>query len=154
EVVPHLTPMRPGLVLTGARGPTRYLGSEEQVAQRLVGAAVEAGAEAQVGIADGLLAAVLAARADMVVAPGTSAAFLAGRDVRELIHVTSTRQSRAEMTEFTGVLRRLGLHTLGALAELPGRQVHARFGALGEQAQRLARGLDAHPPQAPRPEPD
>ena len=152
EVVPQVTPMRPGLVLTGARGPTRYLGSEEQVAQRLLGAAADAGAEAQVGMADGLLAAVLAARADQVVAAGTSAAFLAGRDVRELIHVTSTRQSRAEMTEFTGVLRRLGLHTLGALAELPGRQVHARFGGLGELAQRLARGLDAHPARPVRPE--
>lgn len=154
EVVPLLVPMRPGLVLTGARGPARYLGGEEQVAQRLVGAAAEAGAEAQVGVADGLLAAVLAARTDTVLAAGTSAAFLAGRDVRDLIHVTSTRQARAEMTEFTGVLRRLGLGTLGALAELPSRQVHARFGALGEQAQRLARGLDAHPPQTLRPEPD
>lgn len=154
EVVPLLVPMRPGLVLTGARGPARYLGGEEQVAQRLVGAAAEAGAEAQVGVADGLLAAVLAARTDTVLAAGTSAAFLAGRDVRDLIHVTSTRQARAEMTEFTGVLRRLGLGTLGALAELPSRQVHARFGALGEQAQRLARGLDAHPPQTSRPEPD
>lgn len=154
EVVPLLVPMRPGLVLTGARGPTRYLGGEMQVAQQLVGAAAEAGAEAQVGIADGLLAAVLAARGDTVLAPGTSAAYLAGRDMRELIHVTTTRQARAEMTELTGVLRRLGLHTLGGLAELPRRQVHARFGALGEQAQRLARGLDAHPPQAPRPEPD
>ncbi len=154
EVVPLLTPMRPGLVLTGARGPARYLGGEEQVAQQLVGAAAEAGAEAQVGVADGLLAAVLAARGDAVLAPGTSADFLAGRDVRELIHVTTTRQARAEMTELTGVLRRLGLHTLGALAELPSRQVHARFGALGEQAQRLASGLDAHPPHAPRPEPD
>lgn len=154
EVVPLLTPMRPGLVLTGARGPARYLGGEMPVAQQLVGAAAEAGAEAQVGVADGLLAAVLAARGDTVLAPGGSAAYLAGRDVRELIHVTTTRQARAEMTELTGVLRRLGLHTLGALAELPGRQVHARFGALGEQAQRLARGLDAHPPQTPRPEPD
>lgn len=154
EVVPLLVPMRPGLVLTGARGPARYLGGEKQVAQRLVGAAAEAGAEAQVGVADGLLAAVLAARTDTVLAAGTSAAFLAGRDVRDLIHVTSTRQARAEMTEFTGVLRRLGLGTLGALAELPSRQVHARFGALGEQAQRLARGLDAHPPQTLRPEPD
>lgn len=39
----------------------------------------------------------------------------------------------------------LGLDHLGALAELPTRSLAARFGALGEQAVRLARGIDPTP---------
>src|SRR5690606_7234033 len=46
----------------------------------------------------------------------------------------------------TDVLLRLGLRTLGALAALPGPDVLARFGAEGEAAWRLARGLDERPP--------
>lgn len=42
-------------------------------------------------------------------------------------------------------LAALGLDRLGALAELPMRSLAARFGALGEQAVRLARGIDPTP---------
>lgn len=153
-VVPQVTALRPGLVLTGARGPVGYLGSEEEVASRFIGAAAAADAEIQVGVADGLLAAVLAARAEVMVPPGASAGFLARRDVRELIHATSTRAARAQMGEFTSVLRRLGVHTLGEFARLPASRVLSRFGALGQQAHRLARGLDAAPAAGARPEPD
>jgi protein ImuB len=43
------------------------------------------------------------------------------------------------------VLRRLGLRTLGAFAQLPPRDVLARFGPDGARAHRLARGLDDRP---------
>ncbi|TDE90332.1 DNA polymerase Y family protein [Occultella glacieicola] len=155
EVVPHVQVMRPGVVAVGARGPSRYLGSEEAVAEALVGAVAQAsGAEAQVGIADGLLAALLAARTSTVVPPGRSARFLAPRDVRDLIYITTTRQSRAAYTDLVDLLRRLGLSTLGDLAAMRTAHVLPRFGELGVQAQRLARGLDAYPPQMHRPEPD
>ncbi len=152
--VPQVQVMRPGVVVLAAQGPRRYFGSEEAVADTLIGAAASAGVEAQVGVADGQLAALIAARESVLVPPGASAAFLAGRDVRDLVHVTTTRQARAEMTEFTGVLRRLGITTLGALAQMRSGQVAARFGALGSQARRLAAGLDGHPPSGRRGEPD
>ncbi|MBZ2194586.1 DNA polymerase Y family protein [Occultella gossypii] len=155
EVVPQVQVMRPGVIAVGARGPSRYLGSEEAVAEALVGAVAQAsGAEAQVGIADGLLAALLAARTSTVVPPGRSARFLAPRDVRDLIYITTTRQSRAAYTDLVDLLRRLGLSTLADLATMRTAHVLPRFGELGVQAQRLARGLDAYPPQTHRPEPD
>ncbi|CAM3648629.1 DNA polymerase Y family protein [Occultella aeris] len=155
EVVPQVQVMRPGVIAVGARGPSRYLGSEEAVAEALVGAVAQAsGSEAQVGIADGLLAALLAARTSTVVPPGRSARFLAPRDVRDLIYITTTRQSRAAYTDLVDLLRRLGLSTLADLATMRTAHVLPRFGELGVQAQRLARGLDAYPPQTHRPEPD
>ncbi|SED93598.1 protein ImuB [Ruania alba] len=154
EEIPLVQVMRPGAVVLAADGPSRYLGSEEAVADVLIGAVAGAGAEAQVGIADGQLAALLAARESTIVSPGRSGAFLADRDVRDLIHVTTTRQARAEMTEFTGVLRRLGISTLGGLAAMRSGQVAARFGSLGERARRLAIGGDGAPPSGRRGEPE
>ncbi|MBK5249388.1 MAG: DNA polymerase Y family protein [Actinomycetales bacterium] len=155
DVVAEVQVMRPGVIVLAARGPSRYVGSEEMLAELLIGAiAEESGAEAQVGVADGLLAALLAARTSTIVPPGDSAAFLAVRDVRDLIYVTTTRESRAQYADLTDLLRRLGLRTLGELAALRVGHVLPRFGALGVQAHRLARGLDAHPPQVHRLEPD
>lgn len=154
EVSPEVMLLRPGVVVLPARGPSRYLGSEETMAEALVGAAARAGAEAQVGIADGVLTAMLAAREDRHVPPGRSAPYLAGRDVRDLIHVTTTRDSRARLVDLVDLFRRLGLVTLGDVATLRAAHVGPRFGALGLQAQRLARGLDAQPPQVRRAEPD
>ena len=44
-----------------------------------------------------------------------------------------------------GLLRRLGIGTLGAFAALPAGPVLARFGAEGALAHRMARGLDEQP---------
>jgi protein ImuB len=51
-------------------------------------------------------------------------------------------------------LARLGVSTLGRLAELPADAVAGRFGADGVAAHRLARGLDARPPAPLRQGPD
>jgi protein ImuB len=53
-----------------------------------------------------------------------------------------------EARELVGALKRLGLGTLGRLAELTPDQVADRFGALGLRALRLARGEDT--PLRPR----
>ncbi|MDD9208071.1 DNA polymerase Y family protein [Georgenia sp. 10Sc9-8] len=148
---------RPGMVVMTARGPARHAGSEEALAEALVGTlAAETGAECQVGVADGTLAAVLAARTAEIVAPGraTTTAFLAPQDVGVLTHAVSSRQVRAEVDELVDLLRRLGLRTLGALASVPQADVAARFGSVGLTAQRLARGLDVRPHVARRPEQD
>ncbi|GAB2975949.1 DNA polymerase Y family protein [Actinotalea caeni] len=154
EVAPDVLLLRPGVAVLPARGPVRYLGSEAALAESLVGAAAEVGAEAQVGLADGVLAAMLAAREQVHVPPGRSAEFLARRDVRDLVHVTTTRDSRARLVELVDLFRRLGLATLGDVARLRPAHVGPRFGALGLQAHRLAQGLDAQPPQVRRAEPD
>ena len=51
-----------------------------------------------------------------------------------------------ERPDLVDVLRRLGLRTLGAFAELPASDVLARFGSEGLGAHRLASGLDERPP--------
>jgi protein ImuB len=146
--------VRPGLVTFPARGAVRHAGSEERLAERLVSAvAEETGAESQVGFADGTLAATLAARAGVVVAPGWEATmrFLAAQDVGVLAYATTSARAAAATAELVDVLRRLGLRTLGALAGLEAGDVSARFGPVGLAAHRLARGLDARPAAGRRP---
>ncbi|MCK0115857.1 DNA polymerase Y family protein [Isoptericola sp. S6320L] len=153
-VVAGLEVARPGLLLLPAGGAARYHGTERALAERLVAAAAEAGHECQVGVADGLLAAVLAARDDAVVPPGGSPAALAGRPVGELVHAVCDPGVVAAVRDAVGLWWRLGLHTLGDLAALPAASVTARFGDLGAWAHRLARGEDERPPARRRPEAD
>jgi nucleotidyltransferase/DNA polymerase involved in DNA repair len=100
------------------------------------------GVQAQVGVADGLFAAQLAARAArpvLIVPPGRTAEFLAGQPVSVLAGQDPVGQDLASL------LNRLGLRTLGDLAALPAGDVASRFGATGESAHRLARGLGSRP---------
>lgn len=153
-VVAGVEVARPGLLLLPAGGASRYHGSEEALAVALVDAVAATGYECGVGTADGLLAAVLAARTGAVVAPGSSGAFLAGYGIGELVHATVTDEQAAQVADLADLLQRLGLRTLGAVAALPAASVHARFGRLGTWAHLLATGLDERPPARRRPEAD
>jgi len=155
SVVAGIEVVRPGMLLLPAGGASRYHGSEEVLAERLVDAVAQrTGHECGVGTADGLLAAVLAARTGAFVAPGSSAEFLAGRGVGELVHAAVTDEVAADVGDLVDLLNRLGLRTLGRLAALPAADVHARFGRLGAWAHLLARGDDERPPARRRPEAD
>ncbi|UCN16195.1 DNA polymerase Y family protein [Cellulomonas iranensis] len=154
-VVAGVEVARPGLLLLPAGGASRYHGSEEALAERIVDAVARAtGHECGVGTADGLLAAVLAARSGAVVEPGASAVFLAAHGVTELVHATTGPEQAVEVAALVDLLHRLGLRTLGAFAALPAPDVHARFGRRGTWAHTLARGLDERPPARRRPEAD
>ncbi|THV42037.1 DNA polymerase Y family protein [Glycomyces buryatensis] len=96
------------------------------------------------GVADGLFAAVLAAREGRLVPAGGDAAFLAGHPIDAL---TATGLVEAEVCE---TLRHLGIETLGAFVALPGQAVAERFGPLARRAQHLAAGRLARP-LTPRP---
>lgn len=145
--------VRPGLVLLPADGPGRYHGSEEALASELVDAvARQVGYEARVGIADGVGAAVLAARADRIVPPGATTAYLAPLGVGELVHVAT--DDPAAVAELADLLGRLGLRTLGDLARLPRADLETRFGVLGRWAHRVAAGDDDRPTALRRIEPD
>jgi protein ImuB len=152
-VVSGIEVARPGLVLAPARGAGRFHGSEEALAAALVDAVARlAGFEARVGVADGVGAAVLAARADRVVPPGATAAFLAPLGIGELVHVAA--EDPAAVADLVDLLGRLGLRTLGDLARLPRADVETRFGALGRWAHRVAAGDDDRPTALRRVEPD
>ena len=137
ELVPQLVLDRPGRCSFPTRGPSRYFGGDDALAYRVLEVVHKAGVvDARVGIADGDLAAGLAARAaDALVVPrGESAAFLAPWSVGVL---TPHVDGGAELTD---LLARLGLRTLGAFADLPEPSVLGRFGLPGVHAHRLARG--------------
>ncbi|WP_426308799.1 DNA polymerase Y family protein [Cellulosimicrobium sp. E-16] len=154
-VVAGLEITRPGLLLLPAAGASRYHGSDAALAEALVARVAErTGHESQVGVADGILAAVLAARDAAVVVPGGSAAFLAPRPARDLAHVATRPDAAVAIDELVDLLGRLGVRTLGALAALPPATVEGRFGDLGAWAHRLARGEDLRPPARRRVEPD
>jgi len=143
ELAPGVEVLRPGVCAVAARGPARYFGGDQEVVTRLGTRVTEtAKVRCSVGVADGRFAAGLAARGTAlprgrgwpggtIVPPGQSRAFLAPFPVGVL-----------DLPELTDLLRRLGLRTLGAFAELPARDVLARFGPDGARAHRLARGLD------------
>lgn len=141
-LAPGVEVTRPGLVAVPALGPTRYFGTEPAVAERFVDlVAAETGVECQVGIADGLFAATLAAHRGLLVVSGQTAGFLAPLSIAEL-HQPATGPARSALVD---LLHRLGLRTLGGFAALPVDGVASRFGPDGVRAHRLARGLDERP---------
>ncbi|WP_329056069.1 DNA polymerase Y family protein [Amycolatopsis sp. NBC_01488] len=133
--------VRPGIVAVPVTGAAGYFGGEEALGELLVNEVeAQAGVECQVGIADGLFAATLAARRSAFVPPGGTPAFLAPLSIAEL------NQPGDDRGELVDTLRRLGLRTLGAFAGLAERDVAGRFPKDAVTAHRLARGLAERPP--------
>jgi protein ImuB len=144
ELAPGVEVVRPGACALAARGPSRYFGSEERTAERIVEHIAQmCGVEAQVGVADGVFAATLAARAGRLIPAGRTAAFLADLNI-----------STVDRPPLVDLLRRLGIDTLGAFAALPPADVLARFGLDAALAQRMAAGLDERPLAARTQPPD
>ena len=159
EFAPGVEIIRSGTCAVGARGPTRYFGGESALVEQLHGhlgtsLAKEPIAEHlgpfHIGLADGPFAAEQAARLawrdkewSRVVESGRSAEFLAPLSVDTL-----------ERPELVGLLRRLGIRTLGAFAALPTKSVLSRFGVDGALAHRLAGGRDERLLAGRRPPPE
>ena len=162
-LVPLLDVESPGSLLLATRGPSRYVGGDIALADRLVelaGAgladALSASGGFGVGVADGRLAAALAARAStrtgrpIVVSPGAEATaeFLAPHPVSVLITTVGCDPQLIDL------LQRLGLHRLGDVANLSATDLLDRFGASGVALHRLCRGTDDSSPVAVPPPPD
>jgi protein ImuB len=149
-ITPRVEVVRPGTLAFPTRGPVRLAGGEPGLVAQVavaVRAVLPEGAEVAVGVADGLFAALLAARRKAVVPAGESAAFLAPWPVGALDRAPEDpAATAAELTELAGLLRRLGLRTLGAVAAVPVADLAGRFGPAGVRVGRLARGLDERPP--------
>ncbi len=161
QVSPGVAVIRPGVVALAARGPARYFRGEPALAERLVdhvGAVTDV--ESQVGIAEGIFAATLAARRGVLVPPGRTAAFLAPLPVSELCRDPGIEDDArpggqvAVRTELVDLLARLGIGSLGGFAALPAAAVASRFGAPASFAHRLAAGLEHRPIGRRRPPPD
>ena len=159
ELVPLLEVTEPGCLTFATRGPSRYVGGDDRLADRvaeLAAGAAPGGAMPGVGIADGRFASGVAARRStvrrqpVVVAPGpvATAGFLADVPLRALCTVGGLTP------ETIGLFERLGVRRLGGLAALPAADLLARFGPPGELAHALSIGADPAPPDAVPPPPD
>ena len=136
--------VRAGACAVAARGPGRYFGSEAVAAERIVEhIAQSCSVEAQVGVADGVFAAGLAARTGQLVPVDGTPGFLAGVDIAAL-----------DRPDLADLLRRLGIRTLGDFAGLPFADVLGRFGVDAALAHRLAAGSDERPLAVRQPPPD
>jgi protein ImuB len=148
-LTPRVVLDRPGRCAFPTRGPARYFGGDEPLAQRVHDAVREVlEADIRIGIADGEFAAGLAARraragVPYVVPAGETPEFLAPWPVTVF-----------DDDELAGLLTRLGLATLGAVAALPAGAVLARFGGEGRAFHDLACGRDPAPPVLVAPPPD
>ncbi|NNE12335.1 MAG: DNA polymerase Y family protein [Ilumatobacter sp.] len=156
DMAPRLDVVEPGCVCLLARGPSRYFGGDEPMARHMADVvAATTGAPVGVGVADGRATSAIAARraartADgvVVVPPGGSPDY-----VRQL-PVAWLRELGEISPDLVDLFHRLGLRTLGRLAELDAGDVLARFGAEGLHAHRLAGGDDARPTAAVDPPPE
>lgn len=157
---PRIELTRPGACTFTTRGPSRYFGGDQALAEQVhdrVHDVMEGFGwpdAVRIGVADGAFAATLAARVSddahaagaspiTLVEPGASPAFVAPFPVAAL-----------DRPELADVFERLGLRTLGSVAALATVDVVARFGRDGLAAHRRARGLDEHPLDAREPPPD
>ncbi len=148
EVAPGAEVLRAGLLVLAARGVTRFFGSEEASAERLVDAAASVGVECRIGIADEMSTAVLAARRAALVPPGQGARFLAPLPVGELaVEPSLAGPGRDDLVD---LLHRLGLRRIGDFAALTPAEVASRFDADAIAAHRCARAEPERPP-APHP---
>lgn len=146
-LAPGVAVVEPGLLALRARGPARYFGGDEQVVELLTTEAtvrLHGLSSARAGVADGLFAALLAARTEQVVPPGRSREFLAAQDISTLT-TSGAAGAGPERDALVDLLRRLGLHTLGHFAAIPTADVASRFDSGGLLAHRLARGVDPLP---------
>ncbi|HWD55999.1 MAG TPA: hypothetical protein VG346_12810 [Acidimicrobiales bacterium] len=140
ELCPWVHPVRLGVGALPARGPARFFGGDEAVVARLavrVSALDEVdklddldtvGEKAKIGVADGLFAALLAARSGLIVPSGGTADFLAPWSVATLAR-----------PDLAVTLQRLGITTLGQFAALPAASVSDRFGADAAACHAVAR---------------
>jgi protein ImuB len=121
---------RLGLYALPLRGPSRFFGGDEAV-MRLVRECVRdvVGTEPKLGVAEGLFCAELAAQRELVVPLGSSDAFRRAQPLEVL--------GRKDLTT---TCQRLGLHTVGAFADLDPARVGERFNRHALYLHRVARG--------------
>ena len=134
--------LRPGLAWAPARGPARWAGSEEALAHSLVEEVVSAtGAECQVGIAAGMLAALESAHRGLVVPDADTSALLADLPLDAVLRVVPPAL-REVVSAPLELLPQMGVHTCSDLVGLGRPSLLTRFGRAGEVLWTLSTGGD------------
>ncbi len=140
ELIPRVEVVEPGWLFVPLTGAIRYFGGEGPLLDR-VAKEVDAasGGGGRFGVAGGPFAAYWASRIaseddPLLVVVENDARFLAGLDIGAL-----------GVENLVATFRWLGIHTLGALADLPRPAIASRFGTEGLSAHQLASGEDRPP---------
>lgn len=158
EIVPLIEVSEPGVIVFATRGPSRYFGGDEPMASKIVQvlrSSIVADSQFGVGIADSRLAAHIAAhisaqspakntakntaKTPFIVEPDQTKVWLAKQSVRVLSEFANISG------ETVSLLERLGLNTLQDVCKLGESVLAGRFGELGVELHRLARGDEQHP---------
>jgi len=127
---PFTEPVRLGLYALPVRGPSRFFGGEAAVLDAAATTVHDVtGLESRLGVADGLFCAELAARRAVVVPRGATDAFRRAQSLDVL--------GRKDLAT---TCRRLGLHTVGAFADLDAARVAERFDGHALHLHQVARG--------------
>lgn len=157
EIVPLIEVSEPGVIVFAARGPSRYFGGDAPMAEKLMQVlrtSIMADSQFGVGIADGRLAAHISAhisaqtQTPFLVEPEKTKPWLAGQSVRVLSEFAGIDR------EIISLLERLGLNLLQDVCKLGESVLAGRFGELGVELHRLARGDEQHPLAVVAPPPE
>ena len=133
--------LAPGEICLDASGLEGLYGPDRKLVERLcLTLQKETGLQAKVGVASSKFVAATAASlatlgAGVIVPPGTEAAYLAPLPIDALPISQEAHQ----------LLTRLGVLTLGQVAELPGGALSRALGTEGDTLHRFARGIDDRP---------
>lgn len=134
--------LRPGLAWAPAAGPARWVGSEEALCAALVERVAEStGAECQVGVATGTLAALQASRAGGIVPAGDSARILAALPLSRIPGLLPP-DAAGDLGTCIDVLVGLGVRTCADALGLGRGPLATRFGRGGEMLWALCSGGD------------
>ncbi len=138
-LVPIVQVLRPGLLALRVRGAARYFGSEEAAASELsTQLAAQGIADVRIGVAEGLFAAEQAARSTTFT---HRVRMIPSNELRAFLEPLPVAAVACD-ERTTILLHRLGIHTLGAFAELQMDDVQRRFGAAGVWSYLQAKGED------------
>ncbi|MDO4887907.1 MAG: hypothetical protein Q3979_04265 [Actinomycetaceae bacterium] len=142
--VAQVTAFDAGSVVFAVQGAIRTAGSCQALVEALIGDIAQiADCEAHVGIAEGTLATLVAARSDLVLEEGRSQEFLDEQPVSTILLATGPSM-RAEVEHCLDLLEHLGVHTLGGVTALGATSLTNRFGRAGHFVWALASGHDIH----------
>ena len=127
---PFTEVVRLGLFVLPLRGPSRFFGGDEAVLRAVKQIVLDVvGTAPLLGVGEGLFCAELAARHEVIVPLGASDVFRRAQPLSVL--------GRKDLTT---TCQRLGLHTLGAFADLEPARVAERFNKHATSLHRVARG--------------
>jgi len=127
---PFTEVVRLGLYVLPLRGPSRFFGGDDAVLRAVRQSVLDVvGTEPKLGVAEGLFCAELAAHRELIVPRGSSDVFRRAQPLDVL--------GRKDLAT---TCQRLGLHTLGAFADLDHARVAERFNKHALALHRVARG--------------